>query len=70
MRTGREKPKGSFAKKALFVVGLGGAAAGTALALSEDLRNAVFGSEEAPPEPAPSSGSNGAGTETKAKSTA
>ena len=60
LRTGREKPKRSWGKR-LLAVGVIGAAA--AIAMSDELRAALFGGdEEASATPTPAS-SNGAGQE-------
>jgi hypothetical protein len=43
LRTGRQKPKPRWGRRILFVVGVGTLGAAAAVALSEDLRNALFG---------------------------
>jgi hypothetical protein len=63
LRTGRQKPRRSFAKRALVVVGIGAGAAAAALAASDELRAAVFGSSEE--ESATAASSDGVGAPEK-----
>lgn len=45
LQSGRRRPKGRLRKRILLMAGLGVAGAGVALALSEDLRNSLFGGQ-------------------------
>ena len=58
LKSGRKKPERRKGRRVLLVLGVGAAGAGAALAMSEDLRNTLFGgnaatggSDEAVPSP-------------------
>jgi hypothetical protein len=46
IKTGRSKPKPRWGRRVLVVVGVGAVGAAAALAVSEELRNAVLGGED------------------------